>query len=133
MKVSNGTIWRAREPLQALMKEKMPVKTAYQVARLAHKLADEAAAIDKVRTELVERYGQPNGKGAKRVASELVELVDGKEVRTPNPNWEPFVEEFNALMGLETDLALDVERITLPVDVCVTPATLLGLESFITV
>lgn len=118
MKVTNGEVWAAKEPLQALLSERWPVKTAYWLAKLARKLNEQHATVEAVRVQLIKRYGEANDQG------QTVVRQDGE-------NWAAFARAFEELMALEVEI--DAEPVALPdaEGVMLTPETLMALEPFV--
>ena len=43
VKLTNGEIFNAKEPLEKLLKERLPLKSSYGLAKLAGKFADQLA------------------------------------------------------------------------------------------
>jgi len=120
-KVKNGVIFMAREPLRKLINISLPVAVAYKVAKLTQKFNEQLTAIEVVRNELIKKYGEKDKAGQMRVP-------------TDSPNFAKFQEEFNTLMEIENDIA--VEKIVLPANVDghplnIEPSVLLALEGFI--
>ena len=60
MKLTNGEIFNAKEPLQKLMAEKPPFAVSYGLAVLASKLDTQLGIIEQVRQGLFKTYGGPN-------------------------------------------------------------------------
>ena len=133
MKLTNGDIFTAREPLQGLLGEKFPVRTAYGLAKLSSKLNEQLRVIEEVRNGLIKKYGERDDKG-------------NFSVKQDSENWVKFVEEFNELMAQEVELVL--EKVKLPEKVAATcdkcnhnmdkmleiePSILVALEKFIEV
>ena len=105
MKLSNGDVFLSREPLQKLMGEKFPVKTAYGLAKLSNKLNEQLKVIDEVRNGLIKKYGETDDKG-------------NLQVKQESPNWIKFVEEFKELMAQEVEIVF--EKVKLPENVAAT-------------
>jgi len=105
LKLSNGDVFLSREPLQKLMGEKFPVKTAYGLAKLSNKLNEQLKVIDEVRNGLIKKYGETDGKG-------------NLQVKQESPNWIKFVEEFKELMAQEVEIVF--EKVKLPENVAAT-------------
>ncbi len=101
MKLNNGQILRAKEPLQGLMKERLPVKIAYALAQLAKALNGQLTVIEQTRAGLFQTYGTPNEKNRQNL--ELLE---------DNPNLEKFREEMTTLLSMEVEIVL--EPVVLP-------------------
>lgn len=119
MLVTNLEIWQAREPLQELLKEPWPVKTAYWLAKLARKCGEQYADIDGVRVKLIKQYGASGENGQVSISPDA-------------PNWPQFAAQFNELMELTVDIPID--RVVLPdSDLQVTPVALMALEPFVEV
>jgi hypothetical protein len=119
MKVSNGDIFNAREALQTLIKERLPVKVSYRLARLAKKVSDQLTIIEEVRTNLVKQYGETDENG-------------NLSIKPGAKNMAPFLTDFNELMGQEVEIDADI--IKLPEDgLTIEPSVLLALDKFIEV
>ncbi len=123
MNLTNNEVWNAKEPLEKLMGERFPVKTAYELAKLASKLRDQYLVNEDVRNGLVSTYGQKNEVG--QVA-----------VETTSENFPKFLAELTELMDTEVEVVCS--RVTLPekVDektIAIEPSILLALEAFINV
>ncbi len=95
MKLTNGAILRAKEPLQSLMQERLPVKVAYALAQLAKALNDQLTIIEQTRGGLFTTYGTPNEKNQRNL-----------EVLEDNPNLEKFREEMTTLLSMEVEIVL---------------------------
>ena len=135
MKLSNGDIFMAREPLAELMEQKFPVKVSYNLAKMASKLQEQLKVIDDVRNGLIKTYG----KADKENPQQLTVAQDSK-------NFPKFMEEFAELMNQEVEIVFDKVRLPEKVagtcDKCshnmdksleIEPKTLLALEKFIEV
>ena len=126
MQITNGDVWQATNkqgslsPIQELLAEKWPVKTAYWLARLARKLDGPANDIEAVRVPLVQQYGEETTKGQYTIPA-------GSE------KWTEFVAAFNELLAQTVEI--DVEKITLPESNGNTlkPNTLLAMEAFLNI
>lgn len=125
MKLKNGEIFVAKEPLQKLLEMSLPVKSSLQVARLANKLNEQLKIIDDVRNGLIRKYGKADlkEKGQLRVDPETEDF--GK-----------FVIDFNELMEQEVEVVL--EKVKLPTEIDgkplqIEPSVLMGLEKFVEV
>lgn len=120
MKLTNGEIFNAKEPLGKLLTERMPVKASYNVAKLANKINDQYKIIDQVRLGLINKYGEPDPAMPKR-----------KVVNQTSENFQKFVEDMNELMMQEVEIVFD--EIVLPEDMEIEPSTLMALYKFIKV
>ncbi len=121
MKVKNGDIFGAAEPLGELMKQKFPVKVAYGIARLASKINVEMKAIEEVRLGLVKKYGKENEKG-------------NVEIKPDSEKWNEFIKEFNELMNQEIEFVFDKVKIPSDIEgIEFEPSFLMALEKFVEV
>jgi hypothetical protein len=134
MKVTNGTIFSAREPLRILLGQKFPVMVSYKLAKMAHVVQDQLHIITETRNALIEKHGtKEKGK-------------PGKTVPPNTPAMEAFSKELAELLELEVELK--IEKVKLPEKVAATcdkchhnmdrpleiePSILLALEDFIEV
>ena len=135
MKLNNGEIFNAREPLGKLMEQKSPVKTSYGLAKLANKLNDQLKVIDEVRNGLIKTYGEPDPENKQQI-----------RVNPDSENMGKFVEEFNELMSQEVEVVFEKvklpEKVASTCDSCkhnmdrmleIEPSVLMALEKFISV
>ena len=120
MKLTNGEIFNAKEPLQKLMAEKFPVKTSYGLAKLAAKLGDQLGIIEKVRQGLIQTYGEKNPDNPQQI-----------RVDPQSEGFSKFAVEYGELMTQEVEIVFDV--VTLPDTLEVEPAVLMALDKFITI
>jgi len=120
VKLTNGEIFNAREPLEKLIQEKMPVKVSYGLAKLAAKLNDQLQVVEKVRQGLIQTYGEKDPDNPMQIR------VDPQSEGFPK-----FAEEYGELMTQETEIVIEV--VTLPDTLEVEPATLMALDKFVKV
>ena len=120
MKLTNGDIFSAREPLQKLVAEKLPVVVAYKIAKLANRLSEQLNVIEQVRQGLVKKYGTADEGGA------------GITIKADSPEFPKFVEEFNELMSQDVELVIEKVKLT-DVKLEIEPSVLMALEKFIEV
>uniref|UniRef100_A0A6M3LTQ2 Uncharacterized protein n=1 Tax=viral metagenome TaxID=1070528 RepID=A0A6M3LTQ2_9ZZZZ len=154
MKLTNGEIFNAREPLTKLMEAKFPVKTAFGLVKMARKLDEHLQDIEKVRQGLFQTYGTPDPKNMTQIRVEQY-IPDPDEGQEPtdagvrmkeNPKWPKFREELTELFNQEVEVVLEPvalpEKVAATCDKCshnmdkaleVEPATMMALEKFITV
>ena len=118
MKLTNGEIFNAREPLAKIMAEKFPVKTSYGLAKLAAKLNDQLQIIEKVRQGLIETYGE-------KTPDNPMEI----RVNPQSEGFLKFTSELGELFSQEVEIVFDV--VTLPDALEIEPAILMALDKFI--
>ena len=92
---------------KGLLSEKIKLTTKYWLTDLVKKIAAEKESIDKLREELVKKYGvEENGNIS--IPIYINEVVDDetKEVvsREVNPNFVSFQNDFNSLLQEEREL-----------------------------
>lgn len=122
MKVLNGEIFAAQKPLEALSKERLPIKSSYKIAKLIKECASHLDIIEKLRIGLVQRYGEKDEKGS-------------YSIKQDTDNWFKFIEEMNILFAQEVDIELE-NKIEIPFEVDgksinVEPSVLIALDKFI--
>ena len=142
MKLTNGEIFNAREPLATLMGMKLPLKTSYGLAKIASKLGAQLGIIETCRKGLFMTYGTPDPKRStslimlpeieqKDEDGKVIVDAEGKPVMVPNPQFPKFATEMGELMMQEVEIV--IEKVTLPDTLEIEPATLMKLEKFIKV
>lgn len=120
MKLTNQEIFNAKEPLEKLIQEKLPVKTSYGLAKLAHKLNDQLQIIEKVRVGLFQTYGGPHPDNPRQLR------VDPQSEGFPK-----FANELGELMTQEVEIVF--EEVTLPDTLEIEPSVLMALDRFVKV
>lgn len=124
MKLSNWDIFNAAKPLEVLSKKEWPVKTSYQIIVLMKKLSGQLEVIEKIRINLIQKYGTKD------------EKTGGMIVPEDSENWKKFMSELNEIMRQEIDI--EIEKIELPnqVDgktIQIEPSALFLIDKFITI
>jgi len=139
MKLDNGTIFMAREPLGKLMEQRFPVKVSYNLAKMVSKLNEQLKVIDEVRNGLIRTYGKPDKDNPQQIS-----------VPQGSKDFTKFMEEFSELMNKEEEI--DFGKTEVPVklpekvagtcDSChhnmdrmleIEPSVLMALDKFIEV
>lgn len=117
MELTNGEIWLAKEPLNKLADMKLPVKTAYAIAKMASKLNDQLQVIEAVRIGLIRKYGVQEGKNW--------------NVKEDSENWPKFMNDFDELMKQKVEVV--VEKVKLPDNIEIESKVLIALTKFVEV
>lgn len=107
MELTNADIYNAKEPFGELMREKLPVKVAYGLAKIANALGPHLMVIEQVRDKLITDYGtvrDPRNPNA-------------KSVEPGDANFPRFATEFGELMGATVEV--DIEVVELPLKVSI--------------
>ena len=120
MKLTNGEIFNAKQPLEKLIVERMPVKVSYGLAKLAAKLNDQLQVIEKVRQGLIQTYGEKNPDNPMQI-----------RVNPQSEGFPKYASELGELMSQEVEIVFEV--VTLPDTLEVEPAVLMALDKFIKV
>jgi hypothetical protein len=92
---------------KGLLNEKIKLTTKYWLTDLAKKVAAEKEAIEKARTELIQKFGEADQTGNISIPLYVNEQVneEGQVVsREINPKFVEFQNEFNTLLEEEREL-----------------------------
>ena len=139
MKLDNGTIFVAREPLAKLMEQKFPVRVSYNLAKMTSKLNEQLKVIDEVRNGLIRTYGKPDKDNPQQIS-----------VPQGSKDFTKFMEEFSELMNKEEEIDFGKtevpvklpEKVAATCDSChhnmdrmleIEPSVLMALDKFIEV
>ena len=118
MKITNGEVFNTREPLDKLMAAKLPIKTCYQLAKIAKLLSDQIAIIGQMRDKLITIYGTLPEKGPLR-----------PQINPTDDGWPKFAEELGVLMSEEVEFEFDVVK--LPLSIEIETYVIFALEKFV--
>jgi len=118
VRITNGEIYNTREPLDKLMAAKMPIKTCYELAKVAKLLSDQIAIIGQLKDRLITTYGTLPEKGPPR-----------QTISPGDEGWPKFAEELGILMSQEIEV--DVEMVELPLDITIEPYVIFALDKFV--
>ena len=103
MKLKNGEIFAAIEPLASLSKIQLPIVVAWKIVMLAGKLKTPYNDIVTVKDGLIKKYGKKGENGQ-------------FGVEPANENWAKFIAEYDELMDIETEIVIDKVHIPSKVD-----------------
>ncbi len=120
MKLNNGEILNSKEPLEELIRQKFPVRTALALLKLARKIDEVLIPVQEIRNGLIRTHGSPNKDNPALI-----------EVRPDSEGFAKYCEELGELLSEEVELVL--KPVAIPDTVEVSPATMVALEKFITV
>jgi hypothetical protein len=141
VKIQNGTIFGAKEPLAKLLKEAFPVSVSIGLITISKAVTGPYQIIEEVRMGIITKYGDPAPKGG-------IELVapNDPDGRPTSKNWAQFVSEYNELMTAETEIEFEKvkipQQVTVKCDKCqhaikkeleISAETLIVLEAFVEV
>lgn len=135
MKLTNGEIFNAHEPLKDLMGKKFPIKASYALAKLAQSLTPQIDIVSQLRQTLYITYGEADPKDPGRIL-----------MSPANKNFPKFAAELGELFEQTCEVEFEVVKlpsvITVVCEKCrniltvpleIKPATLMLLEKFIEV
>ena len=105
MKLNNGEIFNAWEPLQKLAGKELPVKASLGLARITNRLREQYNSIELVRRGLIRKYGKADKDNPQQIA-----------VRQDSEEYPKFAAEVVELMNQEADEVV-FERVKLPEEV----------------
>lgn len=118
MLVTNGEIFNAKEPMQKLLRVKMPATISLELVRMVRILSGLHADINQVRDGLIQHYGESDKTrpGGAKIAPDMA-------------GFPKFAEEFGQLM--EKELEVDIHAVKIPSTIEIEPYVLLALERFV--
>ena len=122
MKVKNKIIFGSQPALAKLVLLSLPIKTSYEIAKLAKELKQNLELLNITRDKAIKRYGKQD-----ETTKEVVLKPNTEEMTK-------FLEEFNAL--LEEEVEISSPKIKLPLkvddkDFQLEPSVIIALEPFI--
>ena len=88
---------------QGILDEKMSLTTRYWLNQIAKQALDEKTTIDKLRDELIVKYGESREDGSCQVLPYIEEEVDGQVVKNLNPKFIEFQAEYTELLEQEKE------------------------------
>jgi len=121
MKLTNGEIYNAKEPLQQLVSTKLPIRISHALAQLASMLDGQLLVIESEREKLIKHYGEPSE-------------TNPNQIEVTPENISAFSVEVGELMQIEVDVAIEPVEIkldSLPEDFSVEPVLLMALRRFV--
>jgi hypothetical protein len=118
LKLTNAEIMNSKEPLQELVKLKLPIKTSLALMKLVQKFNEHLVPAEEIKDRLVGEYGTDQGNGKMGIGP-------GDE------NWPKFMADYAELVAQEVEV--DVEIVALPATVEISPADLMAIEKLVTV
>ena len=93
---------------KGLLSEKIKLTTKYWLHDLNKKVAAEKESVEKLKEELIKKYGKEDEEGRISIPLYINEVIDEdtKEVvsREVNPDFVKFQNDFNALLSEDRDL-----------------------------
>lgn len=90
------------ELVKGLLNEKLSIKTKFWLTDLSKKVADVKSIADKLREELIRKYGETSEDGSVKI--EMMVKEGDTENLVTNPNYVKFQEEFNSVLGEEREI-----------------------------
>ena len=118
MKLTNAELFNVKEPLQQLIKVKLPVKASLNLAKLVQKVNEHLIPAEQVKNGLVKTYGKTDPNNPQQIGIE-----PGDE------NWPKFAEEYAEMLAQTVEIVF--EKVELPETLEIQPAIVMALEKFI--
>lgn len=118
MKVNLMEILAAKDVLSSLANTDLPIKVSYALSKLIKILNEEYQDIEKFRTNLVSKYGEPDGENIR--------------VRQESDNFPKFMEEYNDFMN--TEIEIKTSKIDIDIkktDIQIKPIDLINIAPFV--
>ena len=122
MTIKLGQLNSIIEGLNQLMVEKLPIKIAYSISKVAKKIQAEAKLYEENRIVLIERYCDKNEEG-KPIIEDNHYLINDKA----------FAREFTELSEMIIDIEFKTISINALEGITISPMTMYVLEMFIEV
>lgn len=98
-----GNPQNSESEYKGILNEKMSLTTRYWLNYIGKQAADEKVAIDKLRDELVSKYGESTEEGNVQLMAYTEEEVDGQKVQRINSKFIEFQNEFGTLLDQEKE------------------------------
>jgi len=100
-----GNAQNPESEYKGILNEKMSLTTRYWLNHIGKQAAEEKTAIDKLRDELVGKYGEATEDGNIQLMAYVEEEVDGQKIQKMNPKFIEFQNEFGALLDQEKEFS----------------------------
>ena len=120
VKLTNGEIFNAKEPLRQLSAQKFPVLTSLAIMKVMQKLNEHLLPFEQVRDGLIKTYGTANLDNPQQIA-----------INPGDENFPKFAAEYQELLSQEVEVVF--EKIKLPATLEIEPAILMSLEKLVEV
>ena len=136
MKLTNGEILATKEPLEALVTQKMPGLTSLGILDLIQVLNPHLIPIEETKNKLLQEYGEVDPTNSRRIRINEFNLVpdevhEGRMLQVPNPNYVLFGKEMGEVLAVEVEVKVKI--VNVPGSVEISPAHLMALKKFITI
>ena len=95
MKIKLGELVGKKDALNYLLEQSIPVFASFKLSKAARLIQTELTEYDKVRNDLVKKYGKEDKK------SEQVEIKQGSK------EYDEFIKELGPVLEAEIELSID--------------------------
>lgn len=101
---------------KGILDENLPIRTKYSLSKVSTQLTKEIESVEKLREELIKKYGDEDKDGNYFIPQRINEMIDEETKQVVsfdiNPKFIEFQKEFNSLLQEEvsieyTPIALD--------------------------
>ena len=121
MKLTNGELYNAKDPLAELMNLPLPIQVSYRLAKLASALDPHMLVIEQMRAKLIQTYGEQDPEKPQQM-----------RVSPQSEGFARFAGELGILMTEEVDI--DFTPVELPSTLeGIKPSILMALDKFVSV
>ena len=83
--------------MRVLLKQPLPLKTAYKLRGVVKKIEEELGKYDEIRREALNKYGKKKEDGT-------LELTETNQVQFEQDSMQAFLQDINELSSLDVDL-----------------------------
>jgi len=83
--------------MRVLLKQPLPLKTAYKLRGVVKKIEEELGKYDEIRREVLNKYGKKKEDGT-------LELTETNQVQFEQDSMQAFLQDINELSSLDVDL-----------------------------
>lgn len=101
----------------------LPIKAAYQIARLIRELDKESSTFDESRLRIIDKYAEHEENGEYKQTPEGNVLIQPDQIEACN-------QEMSELLNTEIEINADPININMIESIELTPAQMLSLEPF---
>jgi len=112
MKITLGELKIAQEALNKVMVATLSAKVAYHLSKMIGKINEELTHLENSRRKIIEQYGEKNEKG---------------DITVKKENTTKFYEDFQVLMKEETDIDINLIKLSEIQDIKLSATEVLAL------
>jgi hypothetical protein len=119
IQMSVAQVVTSEKPIANILAAKLPVKAAYQLAKIGKTLGKELETFNEQRNKLITELGRVNGSGV-------------PEIKAEDENFPEFVRQMNDLLSMQIKIDLDPVKLDALGDKAeIAPSDLIACDGFI--